>query len=181
MRLPMIVLAVGSLSILVSWSSFSFIGVSNFLLRFTDHPPLSISLFSLLVIFGAILTGYFLYRNKPAPSYSDFLTHNFLMDKLYRVGIIKPSLAMAQASQAIDKQWIDKTLHRIVYAQIAFSHLIGWGDRVVIDGLVNLIAKTGKGIGSASRSFSNGKIQSYIAWAMLGLIIFIVYMLFIEG
>jgi NADH-quinone oxidoreductase subunit L len=125
-----------------------------------------------------LLLGYLIYRNKPAQSYPNFLTHNFFIDKFYQIGIIKPSLTLAQASQTVDTDWIDSMLHRIVYAQIAFSHLVGWGDRVVIDGLVNLLAKTGKSIGSASRSFSNGKIQSYITWAMLAVIIFIIYIIF---
>jgi NADH-quinone oxidoreductase subunit L len=178
MRLPMLVLAFGSLSILVSWNSLSFISVSNFLLSFTETPTLSISLFSMLVISGAILLGYILYHNKPTQSYPDFLTNNFFIDKLYQVGIIKSSLVLAQASQTIDRQWIDKTLHRIVYAQIAFSHLVSWGDRVIIDGLVTLVAKAGKSMGSILRSFTSGKIQSYITWAMLALIIFIIYMIF---
>ena len=178
MRLPMLILAMASLSMLVSYHSFSFISISNLFIEFNDTPTLSISLVSLLIISAAITLGYFLYRHKPSGPYSDFITHNFFVDKLYQAGIIKPAMVLAQASQTADKQWIDQTLHRIVYAQIAFSHLISWGDRVVIDGLVNLIAKSGKSLGSVSRSFANGKIQSYITWAMLALIIFIVWMIF---
>ncbi len=178
MRIPMLVLALASLSILVSRNSFSFISVSNLLLRFHEAPTLFISLLSLLIIFSAVVLGYILYRDRPSYSYPIFLTNNFFLDKLYQLGIIKPTLALAQASLTIDKNWIDRALHRIVYAQIAFSHLIGWGDRVVIDGLVNRIAKISRGIGSLTRSFSNGKIQSYITWAMLAVIIFIIYMIF---
>jgi len=177
MRLPMLMLALTSLSIVVSISSFSFISFSNFLLTIHEIPALSTSLLSLTVIFSAIALGYFLYRDKPTRSYPDFLTKNFFVDKLYEFGIIKPAVKLAHVSQTIDTGWIDRTLHRIVFAQVALSYLLSWTDRMLIDGLVNRIAKTGRGLGSVSRSFANGKIQSYILWAMLALIIFIIWMI----
>ncbi len=178
MKFPLIILAIASLSVPFSGDSFSFTGLSSLLLSSHESADWTITIVSVLVIAGAIGLSYFLYRDKPSRSYPEFLTQNYFLDKLYNIAFVKPVLGMSRTSEFIDNRWIDRTLHRIAYAQVAFSHAVGWGDRMVVDGTVNGLAKLTKSVGSLSRSFTNGKIQSYMIWAMLALIIFIFLMIY---
>jgi hypothetical protein len=47
-----------------------------------------------------------------------------------------------------------------------------------VDGLVSGVAYSAKGIGLLTRSLANGKIQSYMLWALAGLLIFILWILY---
>jgi NADH-quinone oxidoreductase subunit L len=77
---------------------------------------------------------------------------------------------------SVDRKWIDKSLHALAYGQVMFAHLVGWIDRVFIDGTVNGVARvTGMG-GKFTRSFQGGNIQLYIFWAIFAIIIFIIWL-----
>jgi NADH-quinone oxidoreductase subunit L len=77
-----------------------------------------------------------------------------------------------------DRRWIDGFIHASAYAQVTVSHLVGWFDRAIVDGTVNGIASLSRGVGNFTRSFQGGKIQSYILWAILAIIIFLIWILF---
>ena len=76
-----------------------------------------------------------------------------------------------------DRKWIDGLIHFTAYTQVALSHVIAWFDRNGIDGSVNVVAKLAGAVGSFTRSFQGGKIQLYILWSMIALIIFLFFVL----
>lgn len=77
-----------------------------------------------------------------------------------------------------DKKWIDKSIHGVAYLQVAFAHMVSWSDSRLVDGVVNGVSYSTRGFGAITRSVVNGKIQSYLLWAMAGLVIFIVWILY---
>jgi NADH-quinone oxidoreductase subunit L len=64
-----------------------------------------------------------------------------------------------------------------VYAQVIVAHVVAWIDRVFIDGTVNGTARLAGFGGKVTRSFQGGNIQLYIFWAVLTIIIFIIWAL----
>lgn len=137
-----------------------------------------LALASTLWVSTALIVAYLMYRKRTAPSHINLFQKAFGIDWFTSLVATKVTLAAATSTDRIDRTWIDKGLHFIAYANVTIAHLVGWFDRNIIDGLVHTVAATARGIGSFTRSFQSGKIQMYIFWAALALIIFIIWNLF---
>jgi NADH-quinone oxidoreductase subunit L len=180
MKMVTLTLAISSLWLIISWSPIDFNGwVSRYALDkvMTNSSLITISSALLVVLTGTV--AYFYFRNKTIDEKTDTTIHeNFAFDRLYTKIVVMPTMKLSNQLQAFDLKWIDKLIHLAAYAQVALAHFIGWWDRSIVDGSVNGLAMVAKGTGSITRSLSSGKIQSYILWSMLGLIIFIVWIMF---
>ncbi|PGH39169.1 MAG: hypothetical protein CRN43_10755, partial [Candidatus Nephrothrix sp. EaCA] len=73
---------------------------------------------------------------------------------------------------------IDKVLHLSVYLKVAFANMIGWLDKNAADGLVTLFAKTLIGFGQLIRAAIRGQVQSYLAWSVAFILLFILFAIF---
>ncbi|MDZ7649003.1 MAG: hypothetical protein U5K54_18565 [Cytophagales bacterium] len=91
---------------------------------------------------------------------------------------IRLTLYLSSLAMMFDKKWIDRFIHGATYLQVAFAHMVSWADSRIVDGAVNGVSYSARGFGGLTRSIVNGKIQSYLLWAMAGLIIFIVWILY---
>ena len=138
---------------------------------------ISASIASTVVLIITVICAYYVYRKKTEVRPWKLLTHAFYIDSLYNWVIIKPAMALSTATSTIDSKWIDGIIHSVAYVNVTASHFLGWFDRKIIDGTVHAVAATARGIGSFARSFQGGKIQLYIFWAALGLIIFLIWIL----
>lgn len=178
MRIPMIVLAFLSLTVAVSFAPFTFSAWSTRLMSLqTFEESTYIPYMTTFIIILAFVVGYVLYRNQPTRSRSRFLTQNFLLDSFYVTFIIRPFHAISARTLSFDKKFIDNGIHTVAYLQVSFSHLASWFDSTVLDGSVNLLAAVAGRLGTLTRYLAAGKIQTYILWAMLMLIIFMIWFL----
>jgi NADH-quinone oxidoreductase subunit L len=181
MRMPVAVLMFGSSWLLYSLSPFeiqSWFVSSSFKTHTTNWLPDMLALISVVWVLIALTTAYFIYRNRTSPTHKTVLQNAFGIDWFTTLIATKVSIAAATTTERVDRRLIDKGLHFIAYANVTIAHLIGWFDRYIIDGIVHTIAAIAQGIGSFTRSFQSGKIQMYIFWAALALIIFIIWNLF---
>jgi NADH-quinone oxidoreductase subunit L len=172
--LPIAILSLASIWMIVSINPFHFSGWVSTGLNGKQAPNLILTIISILWIFIALATAYLIFRKKTLHTSDKYF---FNLDNLYTIGIEKPVKQLALLSLAVDKKWIDRSLHFTAYASVMFSHFITWCDRFIVDQFVNGAAKLARRVGSITRSFSAGKIQSYILWAMTALIIFIIWIL----
>jgi NADH-quinone oxidoreductase subunit L len=98
---------------------------------------------------------------------------------LYQKGRTAPAAltaTLSPLSKAIDKKyWLDD-LYEWLYAKIllAFSGLIGWIDRYLVDGVVNLSAWLTGEAGSKLRLTQTGKAQDYLIGVTVGLMVLII-------
>jgi NADH-quinone oxidoreductase subunit L len=176
MRGPVAILAVCSVWLLVDINPFSFEGwLFNTLHTGNRFHIGSISVLSALWIILAVSMAYF-FRNRTI--HADVLLNNFYLDKLYFKIVGKPSWSLAVFTDYFDKRWIDGFIHASAYTQVTVAHFVGWFDRAIIDGTVNGIASLSRGVGNFTRSFQGGKVQSYILWAILAIIFFLIWILF---
>jgi NADH-quinone oxidoreductase subunit L len=180
MKIITMILAITSLWLMISWNPTDFNGWTS---QYAQHNILVNSIFitgaSAMIILLTGLASYFYFKDKTfSEKATDTRFNNFGFDLLYNKIVVVPTLILSNRIQKLDQKWIDGLLHLTAYSQVAFAHFIGWWDKSIIDGSVNGLATVAKGTGSITRSFSSGKIQSYILWSMLGLIIFIVWILF---
>jgi NADH-quinone oxidoreductase subunit L len=173
MRIPVMILALCSLWLVVSWNPFDFKG---WMLPRDEGSPYAvwITLFSVLWVIAAVVLSWSLFRGRNFKT-NAVLRNAFFVDKIYQ-HLARRSIAAASRSVTwIEQRVIDRGIHLLAYAQVIFAHMLAWIDRVFIDGTVNGTARlTGFG-GKITRSFQGGNIQLYIFWAVLAIIIFIIW------
>jgi NADH-quinone oxidoreductase subunit L len=178
MRIPLGILAIASIALTISLNPFSSPDWFTVLL---GETPISLeaTILSIIVLVLALVTAWQLYVKQPIiKPVSTFAQKNFGLDVFYEKLIGTAFIKLSAITESTDRKWIDGALHATAYTNVAVAHFIAWFDKVFIDGFVNGMATFASGIGSFTRSFQGGKIQRYIFWALAGLIIFIIFIMF---
>jgi NADH-quinone oxidoreductase subunit L len=173
MRAPLVLLAALSLWFVVSWNPFDFTG---WLLSPDKHVHVSwITVVTVLWISSAGILGYYLFRAAKF-RYNRILENSFFIDSFTQHFVTKWVLKSASVTASIDRR-IDRVIHGSAYAQVTLAHVTAWFDSFILDGIVNGMAGLSRWIGSVTRSFQGGKIQVYIFWSLLSIIIFLIWTL----
>ncbi|HNT51386.1 MAG TPA: hypothetical protein PKK67_12410, partial [Cyclobacteriaceae bacterium] len=172
MRLPVLLIAAGSITFLFqNGHPASF---ATQMLHTAFEVPPSIIIISAVVTGISLLTAW-LSRNLSART-SDYIIQRFL--DYVDLQIARLVAFIAELTTLFDKKWIDRSIHAVAYSKITLAHISGWADRNMVDGSVQGVLWITRGLGNATRSVVNGKIQSYLLWAMAGLLIFILWMFY---
>ena len=177
MRIPAVVLAILSLWFIVSWNPFHLEGWLLPAPAGQNYTNLTfITLLSIIWVAVALLVSHRIYR-KARFDRIGLLENAFYVDRMYDRVVGKLVLAGSVAVHHVDRKWIDGFVHAAAYAQVTMAHVVGWIDKTVVDGTVAGIARLASATGTATRSFQGGKIQLYIFWAILAVIIFLIWIL----
>ena len=171
----MALLMICSRWIVVSFNPVSFDGWLHGGLESTAAHDYVIVIVSALWVFLSLARAIG-FRQKTLQS--DFLIKGFYLDRLYHATIARSATYLSQMTMRIDVRWIDGGIHMIAYAQVTIANLVGWFDRFIVDGLVSLSSRMVQGAGAFIRSFQEGKIQLYIFWSSMAIIIFLIWTLF---
>jgi NADH-quinone oxidoreductase subunit L len=183
MRLPLIILSLCSLWLMASLNPFDFSGwlYNSFQPGETFHFHF-ITVFSAAWVLTALVTSFFIFKSSKFTEKQNqaqsILKKTFYLDYLYKNAIGTPVKKLSTLMERTDIKIIDGALHFAAYAHVTVSHVTGWFDRFFVDGTVNGMARIARLTGSFARSFQGGKIQLYIFWAIFGIIIFLIWMLF---
>jgi NADH-quinone oxidoreductase subunit L len=77
---------------------------------------------------------------------------------------------------ALAKFWIDDFFEGVVAtATLAFSSLIGWIDRYLVDGVLNVVSAWTVTTGDEMRSIQTGRAQDYVYGLAVGLLLLLVW------
>lgn len=177
MRIPVLLLSIGAITFLFAQNSWQLTSMIGRLLPSSNHLDITITAVSLILISTSLVTGYFIYRQKKLRQQSYLLSPQFYLDWANNQ-TVKFTLFLSGMAASFDRKWIDAFIHGVAYLQVTLAHIVGWSDRNLVDGFVNGTAYGARGIGAMTRSLANGKIQSYLLWAMAGLVIFIFWILY---
>lgn len=101
----------------------------------------------------------------------------FSLDQFYDNVLVNSSQRLSSSLATFDRRGIDRVLHGFVYTQVIIAKVVGYFDRYVVDGSVWLVTRIASGAGNAIRGVAGGRIQSYLAWSAIALIIFIFWLL----
>lgn len=176
MRFPMVVLALASLWWIVSPNPLSF---SGWFTKGAGSMPATA--LSLLVALGALCSFFLYFRKRPAAGpenrFGAAFAHAFYLDRMYNAVVTRPVERLSVMLSSFDRRYIDGILHGAAYAQVTLAHIIGWFDRTFIDGTVNGVARVAGSLGAFTRSFQGGKIQLYIFWAGLGIVLLTLFLI----
>jgi NADH-quinone oxidoreductase subunit L len=173
MVLPTAVLALGSIWLVAAVNPVGTNAWPIQKLGAIPSAPAWLASVSVVWVLAASTIAYLIY-SKGLPGYSGRTT---VLDSIYQKAILKPVQGLASLTDKMDAAWIDRLLHRLVYAQVALAFLIGWIDRYIVDEFVRFTVKVIRSLGYLFRRSAKGNIQGYITWSTLALVIFLFWLL----
>lgn len=91
--------------------------------------------------------------------------------------LVRPTMKLGNWALALDT-WIDYVIDMKTYAVVLIARVLGFMDRFVIDGTVNLLSNIFRMIGNWIRSFLQGQVQSYIGTTLLLLALLLWYFIY---
>jgi NADH-quinone oxidoreductase subunit L len=96
-------------------------------------------------------------------------------DEIYNATVVAGTVGLSKISGLFDNKVIDGIVNGVAWVARNFSYFIGHFDNIVIDGLVNLLANVTGFFGAMARYLQTGRVQTYIAFAVFGLLIIIYF------
>ena len=98
----------------------------------------------------------------------------------YQRGTISPAALASMFGPirraALAKFWIDDLFEGVVAAAtLAFSTLIGWIDRYLVDGVLNVVSAWTVTTGDEMRSIQSGRAQDYVYGLAVGLLLLLIW------
>ncbi|RCR67309.1 NADH-quinone oxidoreductase subunit L [Larkinella punicea] len=143
-----------------------------------DHGGhLWIALLSISVVALGLWLGWRMPVLTKSSSLSRLSEHNWYLDGFYKRLIVRPFVRLAYLSYGFDRRVIDKLVDFVGIGTVVLSHMIGWADRMIVDGLVNGASWLAQRLGNLTRSVQNGRVQSYIASAVVGLLVILWFLI----
>ncbi len=140
------------------------------------HTPAMI--LSLLIAGSGILAAFLIYQFKIinpdniAKQFKflyKFSFNKWYFDELYAATVIGGTVVGAKLLALFDLRVVDGVVNLVAAIGRFLGTFIGHFDNIVIDGLVNLIANITGFFGSLLRKVQTGSIQTYVIFAILGL------------
>ena len=127
-----------------------------------------------LSIFLVLVGGWLGFRMQDPRSDSSVvqlsLRYGFL-DFFYQHLVIKPTLRLSALLNRTDHRVVDGLVDGFGVSVVVLAHITRVVDKLGLDGLVNRIVWLVGRLGSLTRSVQNGRIQSYITAAVVGLLV----------
>ncbi|WP_460942164.1 NADH-quinone oxidoreductase subunit 5 family protein [Spirosoma daeguense] len=128
-----------------------------------------------------VLVGGWLGFQLPEPTanqrYVRLSVNYGFIDTWYQYFIILPTQKLASLLNRTDQRGIDRVVNGAGISTVVLAHLTYGLDRLGVDGFVNGIAWLIGQLGRFTRSIQNGRVQSYITAAVVGLLLMLWWLL----
>ncbi len=147
-----------------------------------SYLPLAISV---IVSIGGLLAGYFVYRNYRASDQTDpvgsrlgfywkWLQNRYYIDEFYNWAFIRPSRWISEVFtfRWVDKLVIDGIIEGVAKLTVQIGSVIRrWIDGYIVNGLSDLSGRSVREMGLELREVQTGRVQQYMLLAVLLLVI----------
>jgi NADH-quinone oxidoreductase subunit L len=187
---PLIFLSVLSLGIVFSWNPLNTNQVwlidvlRNFASGNTSEHSMVVLVLSVGLSLGGLLFSYLYIEKKAFVGLMKRVkvvmyktsNQNFYLDTMYQLVIVGGTNQLSSISYWLDKRVIDRFVNLVGETEMVVSHLVGWLDKYVVDGLVRMVTYLAKAIGNKTRGVQGGNLQSYLTWAVFGILIFFYFL-----
>lgn len=127
---------------------------------------------------GAKLAEAFDSKREPVSPIVQVSFYHWYLDVLYTKVILKFILTQAKMLAWFDEKILDGFVNLLARTQVVVGHLTGMFDRYIIDGFVHLTAFTSGKVGQLTRSIQTGNVQTYILSAIAMLIMLLLWFAF---
>jgi NADH-quinone oxidoreductase subunit L len=121
----------------------------------------------------SIALGWWLFTKKKVKIRAE----KYTLDHAYEVAVLNPVLRASDSAAWFDKKGIDGAVHLFAYTQVGIAKIAGYFDRYIVDGSVTAVTWIARATGNLLRQTGEGRIQSYLLWSAVVLIIFIFWIL----
>jgi NADH-quinone oxidoreductase subunit L len=101
-----------------------------------------------------------------------FLLNKWYFDETYDLLVIRPTLGFTRLLRWFDNTIVDGVVNGAGWLTRGFSFVSGRVDTIVVDGAVNMTAYLTGVLGLVLRKFQTGKVQTYIMFVVLSVVIF---------
>lgn len=193
MKLPLIILSLGSFWILYAWNPFSH---DSWMLQYFNSSPILdgsentffITVTSVSLALGGMALAYFLFR--PGTDFSKGYMHagsprgiggKALYNGFYLTQAYKSFgsfvLFSAQKIHWADRKVLDGIVHAFAVSGVVLAKVINIVDRLIVDGLVNFIARIAKELGNRLAGIHAREIQSQLIWLLLAIVLILSWIL----
>ncbi len=152
----------------------------------THKAHLPAMILSLLIAGGGIMFSFFMYQFKLfnpdkiadmiKPLYKGSL-NKWYFDEIYHATAVALTMGISKVLAYFDNWVIDGIVNASSWATRKVSYFTGHFDNIVIDGFVNLSANATGMMGSALRKVQTGRIQTYVVFAIVGVILLFYFLL----
>jgi NADH:ubiquinone oxidoreductase subunit 5 (subunit L)/multisubunit Na+/H+ antiporter MnhA subunit len=102
----------------------------------------------------------------------NFLVHRWYLDELYRVALVRPTLALSRWVAMFDRRVLDGVVDGLARLAAGGGRVVGGFDRRIVDGLVSAFAAAVDTLGRWGRAVQTGRLRQYLmvlALATIGL------------
>ncbi|MEM6522866.1 MAG: NADH-quinone oxidoreductase subunit L [Bacteroidota bacterium] len=99
--------------------------------------------------------------------------HNWYLDVLYEKTVLRFIRVSTSSLEVLEHRIIDRVVNLLGWVGVIFSFLLRWFDRAIVDGLINFSAFFSGQVGGMTKSFQYGKVQSFVIFALISLLLII--------
>ena len=136
-----------------------------------------VSIGSLLLVFLGASMAWYKFKKDYAEQGTNPITklslNNWYLDKLYTKALITPFFRFSRLIRNVERRIIDGAVNLFGWVNVILSFMISWIDRAIVDGFVNISVFFAGRLGGITRSFSVGKVQSFIVLAIFSVLLMI--------
>ncbi len=114
------------------------------------------------------------------PKLYQFFWNKWYFDELYAKTMVAGTMLMSKASAWIDRVIIDGVVNGVARITVLGSWAAGWNDNKIVDGAVNGVANVIDWFGRNLREVQTGKVQAYILMALGAVVLLFVFQLLVN-
>ncbi len=103
--------------------------------------------------------------------------NKWYFDEIYNATVVAGTVGFAKISALFDNKIIDGIVNGFAWLTRQFGFFAGYFDLYVIDGLVNFVANLTGFFGGVVRYLQTGRVQTYLALAVFGLLVFLYFLI----
>ncbi|MGH7496504.1 MAG: NADH-quinone oxidoreductase subunit L [bacterium] len=114
------------------------------------------------------------------PKLYQFLLNKWYFDELYAATILAATTTISRTAAWIDRVVIDGVVNGVARITVLGSWAAGWNDNKIVDGAVNWVADAIDWFGRNLREVQTGKVQAYILMALGAVVLlFVLQIMFV--
>ncbi|MEM7107010.1 MAG: NADH-quinone oxidoreductase subunit L [Bacteroidota bacterium] len=99
--------------------------------------------------------------------------NNWYLDVIYEKTVLRIVRVSTSALAVLETRVIDRAVNLLGWVGVVFSFLLRWFDQTIVDGLIKFSAFFSSQVGGMTKSFQYGKVQSFIIFALVSLLLLI--------
>jgi NADH-quinone oxidoreductase subunit L len=99
------------------------------------------------------------------------VANKYYIDELVNATVIRGSMVLAEISSAFDKYVVDGLVNLVGRVGKSLGTGSAWFDRTFVDGAVNGVALATQAFGSLARLVQTGRVQQYATFAVFGFLL----------